>query len=404
MKNNIKKVQTDSCYGCQACSNVCPHNCISMIENENGFLVPHIDELKCTKCSLCLHVCPAKNIKRNTNNTQMAIYAANAKDEYIRKNSTSGGLFYPIADYVIKHGGDVYGAAFDEQYNVIHICAENLDEVKRCMKSKYVQSDMNKVYRQIAEQSKTKLVMFSGTPCQVAAVSNYPNINRENLILIDVVCHGVSSPRLWRKYLAEKESKYGKICNIKIRDKQVYGCLQSETIIQFDNGTEYRRILDNDEYMKAFMKGFSLRDRCYNCHYKGRNRKSDLTIGDFTTVKSYVKEADSFKGTSMLIINSKKGNQIIDKLRKELELHRIYSKKVLLADWTWGLSYPYKKQNEYFFNICFKQNKSIDRSVKRTTLYLKRKEKTGENERIKERILGIKAKVKKTYYTYFFKL
>lgn len=404
MKKNIEKIQKNHCYGCQACSNVCPRNCIKMIEDKNGFLMPKVDNSKCVNCGLCINICPSKivSVKRNDNET--LVYAANVKDYNIRQESTSGGVFFPLAEYVIKQGGYVYGAAFDEDYNVVHICAENMDEVRRCMKSKYVQSNMNGVYKQIAEQSQTKLVMFTGTPCQIAALSNYPNVNRERLILVDLVCHGVPSPKLWKKYLLEKEKEYGKINKIKTRDKKEYGCSQSETIIQFANGEEYRRVLDKDEYMRAFMRGYSLRSSCYNCQFKGKSRKSDLTIGDFMSAAKYVKETDNFCGTSMIIANSNKGSQIIRQISNQLEVHRIYSKKPLIVDWTWGLSIPYKKQSEYFYDVCFAQDKSLERSLKKTELYLKKKEKLGQNKGTYEVILEIKRKIKELYYQYIFKL
>ena len=400
MKNTISIIRPEECYGCQACSDVCPHNCISMIEDKKGFLVPKLDTFTCVKCGLCLNACPVKKAN-NKEKSNLKIYAASNKDSDIRKRSTSGGIFYPLAKYVIEQGGCVYGCAFDDQFNVVHICAENLDDVERCMKSKYVQSNMQNVYRQIAKKSQKQLVLFTGTPCQVAAVYSYPNINKSNLILVDVVCHGIPSPKLWRKYLAEKESQYGKIKNIKTRDKERHGCLQSETIINFKDGNQYHKVLGDDEYMGAFMRGYSLRDRCYDCQYKGKQRKSDLTIGDFTSAIEYVKEIDSFAGTSMLIVNSEKGEEVLNKIKNRLELNRVNSKKVLIDDWTWGLSIPYEGQNECFYNLCFKEKRTIERSLKRTAVLLKKNKK---DKSVKQRYLYLKFEIFKAYYKYLFKL
>lgn len=402
MKRNVGKMKASCCYGCQACSNICPQGCIKMTEDKKGFLIPEVEEAKCINCGLCIKICPAK--RQSSAASRTSIYAANIKDYDIRKKSTSGGVFYALAEYVIAQGGYVYGAAFDENYNVVHICAKNLDDVKRCMKSKYVQSNMDKVYEQIAKQSRTRLVLFTGTPCQAAAVSRYPNINVNNLILVDVVCHGVPSPKLWRKYLWEKEKEYGHIISIKTRDKTVHGCLNSETVLRFSEGKEYRKVLDKDDYMRAFMRGYSLRDTCYNCNYKGRRHVSDLTMGDFVSAAKYVKNADEFIGNSILIVNTDKGSEIIKRIKERLETHRIYSKKPLLEDWTWGLSFTDRRQSDFFYESCFEQNYSIYRSTQKTKIYLNKKDNLEQRESIKEKLSRYKNKLKQIYYQQYFKL
>lgn len=399
MKNSISKVQYEQCYGCQACHDVCPQKCIAMVADSNGFLIPKINETKCIDCGLCLRVCPSnkKNIKKKE---KIELYSLNIKDSNIREKSTSGGAFFAIAQYVISRGGYVYGVAFNDNFEAVHICAENMNEVQRCMKSKYIQSNMEGIYNEIAERTKSKLVLFSGTPCQVEALSRFPNVNRDNLILVDIICHGVPSPKLWRKYLIEKEKKYGKIKNIITRDKERYGSSLSETIIEFENGKEYREVLDKDDYMRAFMRGYSLRNTCYRCRYKGRNRKSDITIGDFITAMDYIQSANISLGMSLVIANSDKGQQIMQLVNDKTEVHRVYSKQPLLSDWTWGLSLPFRMQSNIFYKFCFEKNKSIERSIKKTELYLKLYDKMT----LKQITLRIRHKLVELYYKYLFKL
>lgn len=405
MKNNIEKIRNKQCYGCQACSNVCPKKCIKMEEDWKGFVIPKVNCEECTDCGLCLQVCPAKKggdkAKRKLNTK---VYAVNVRDKEVRTESTSGGAFYSIAEYVIQKGGCVYGAAFNDKHEVIHICAENLEDVKRCMKSKYVQSNLSTVYQQIAVKSKGQLVLFSGTPCQVAALHNYPNVNKNNLILMDVICHGIPSPGLWRKYLEEREQENGKIAVVKTRDKTRFGSLESETVIQFEDGTEYRRVLDKDAYMKAFMKGYSLRDRCYDCQYKGRRRKSDFTVGDFRSADKYMKDADTVKGMTMLIVNTKKGTKLLEKIIEKYDSKRIYNKEVLLRDWTWGLSFPYSRKTELFYQKCFQEKLPVAKSISKANWLMKDMENKVYLEKLREIVLESKNKLWKIYFKYFFKL
>ena len=402
MTKNVKIINSSQCYGCYACSNICPKGCISMAEDKDGFAIPKIKEEDCIKCGLCVQVCPAEKKYKNNNDFPLTVYAANVKDEDIRMKSTSGGMFYPIAEHVINKGGCVFGAAFNSSYEVIHIFAETISEVERCMKSKYVQSNMGNSYEEVAKRSQKQMILFTGTPCQIAALNKYPGLKMENVIAVDIICHGVPSPKLWKKYLKEMRDKYGKIIYLMTRSKKRYGSLQSETVIHFANGEKYHKVLDKDCYMDAFMNGLSLRERCYHCQYKGKNRFSDITIADFSSIRKYIKDADSFKGTSMLILNTEKGKQVIESLKDKFEMKKINTKEGLVEDWTWGLSYPYSVKHRMFYDNCFEKNYTIKKSLYHVRHDLKKVCLPGE--RIKEVCSEIRKKIQDCYYKYIFQL
>lgn len=402
MGKNIKIVNDTQCYGCYACSNVCPKRCIVMTEDRDGFAVPEVNNKECIKCGVCLQVCPAKTKYKDKKKPLLKIYAANVKDENIRMKSTSGGMFYPIAKYVIDNGGCVFGAAFNSKYEVIHICAETMAEVERCMKSKYVQSNMRNCFSEAARRSQFQMVLFSGTPCQIAALKKYPGIRWKNVITMDVLCHGIPSPGVWKKYLKEMQEKYGNIVRIIMRSKERYGQSQSETVIYFESGEIYHGVADKDCYIKAFTNGYSLRKRCYSCRYKGINYFSDITVSDFYSINKYIKDADSFNGISRVVVHTKKGEQIMRLLKDTIEKKEVNVKEGLLDEPAWGFSCSYSVRRRLFYHNCFDNDYSIKRSLLRAR---KEAEKVYIPGEIKKEISSnIRKKVQDCYYKYFFQL
>lgn len=402
MGKNVKIISSTQCYGCYACSNVCPKSCITMIEDRNGFVIPKVSNKECIKCGLCLQVCPVRKKYKNKENFSIKIFAAYVKDKAIRMKSTSGGMFYPIAEYVINNGGCVFGAAFNRNHEVIHICAESMSEVERCMKSKYVQSNIGDCYAEAAKRSQSQMVLFTGTPCQIAAFSRYPGVKWKNVFRMDVICHGVPSPQLWRKYVKEIQDKYGNIIHIAMRCKERYGNAQSETVIYLNNGETYREIPDKDCYLKAFTKGYSLRDRCYHCHYKGTNHLSDITVSDFYSINKYIEDADAFSGVSRVIINTDKGNRLIKTVKNKIETKEVNIKESVLDEPAWGFSCLYSVRRRLFYDNCFRKNYSIKRSLLRAR-------KASEDVRIpselgKELFSNARNKVQEYYYKYIFQL
>lgn len=402
MGKNVKIIKSAQCYGCYACINVCPKKCITMIEDKYGFAIPKVNNKECVKCGLCLQVCPAKNKYKLKKKFPIKIYAANVRDKDIRMKSTSGGMFYPIAEYVINNSGCVFGAAFNSKYDVIHICAETISEVERCMKSKYVQSNIGDCFSEAAKRSRTQMVLFTGTPCQIAAFKKYPGVRWKNVITMDVICHGVPSPRVWKKYLKEMQAKYGDIMHITMRSKERYGQSQSETVIFFDSKEVYHEIADKDCYIKAFTNGYSLRERCYCCRYKGTNYLSDITVSDFYSINKYIKDADSFSGVSRVVTNTEKGEQIMELLKDKIEMKEVNTKEGLLDEPAWGFSCIYNVRRRLFYNNCFIKNYSIKRSLLRARKEAEEIHLLGEIE--KEICSNIRKKAQEFYYKYIFQL
>ena len=223
----IRITDKAKCCGCTACASICPHDAISMQPDALGFLYPVVDETKCTDCGLCEKVCAFhENYDKSQNLPEPLVYAARHKDMHEVETSRSGAAFIALSDWILKQGGVVYGAGYADHFRVVHKRATSKEERNEFKGSKYVQSDLNTVFRQVKKDLKDGLtVLFSGTPCQTSGLASYVGKRlRENLYLVDIVCHGVPGPYLWRDYLAYLEKKQGsRICWVNFRDKQEYG-------------------------------------------------------------------------------------------------------------------------------------------------------------------------------------
>lgn len=320
----IEIKEKSQCCGCTACSSICPKKAIVMKQDEEGFMYPIIDKSKCVNCGLCDKVCPIKNVKENKN-SQHAYIFQNADDK-IRRESTSGGAFTAIAEYVIDNNGIVYGAVFDDKYKVIHKGIDNKEELYKFRNSKYVQSEMENCYSEIKEYlNKGKLVCFSGTSCQVEGLKNYLGKHYENLILVDVVCRAVPSPLIWKKYLNMRQKQYKDISKIMFRDKY-YGYKYSNLSIYSKNSDkkqEYNKGVDSDPYLRAFFTNICDRPSCYDCKFKKLHRESDITIWDCFNVEKFDKNFDDDKGTSRVLTHTENGKNIIDILSQKNKVAEI---------------------------------------------------------------------------------
>lgn len=208
----INITDKEKCSGCEACVNICPKNCITMIEDKYGFRYPTVNQSQCSNCNLCESVCPIKKFNKEV----YACYAKN-KNEYM--SSSSGGAFAVIARKVLTNGGLVCGAAFDENFNVKHMIISNLNDLYKLKGTKYVQSEIGSVYKDIKKYlDKRYQVLFSGTPCEVAGLKKYLKNEYSNLITVDLICHGVPSPKIWQDYLNEVKG-VNKIKNVSFRNK-----------------------------------------------------------------------------------------------------------------------------------------------------------------------------------------
>lgn len=336
------------CCGCYACYNICPKECITMESDNEGFWYPKIDKDKCINCNLCEKVCPIINPVKRVDSKKIA-YASMNKDEQVRIKSSSGGIFSILAEYIIKNNGVVYGAGFDEDFNIKHkriLYSTDLDLLRG---SKYVQSSIGDIYKQVKNDlENNNPVLFTGTPCQVEGLRSYLRKEYVNLITMDFICHGVPSPLVWEKYLKKmKKSKQENIKNIYFRNKDIGWKLFSLKII-FDKRI-YSNDLNNDLFMKGFLQDVYLRPSCYNCKFKKINRISDITVADFWGIGNILPKMDDDKGTSLIVIHSEKGKQLFDKLSEKMILNEVNLNEAIKYNSSMIKSVKYNEKRNTFF-------------------------------------------------------
>lgn len=315
----IEIKEKSQCCGCTACSSICPKKAIVMKQDEEGFMYPIIDKRKCVNCGLCDKVCPVKNVKEEE--FEQKAYIVNNKDDEIRKDSTSGGAFTPIAEYVLNRGGVVFGAAFDKNYNVVHTYVDNKENLTILRGSKYVQSFLGDTFKQVKDfLNDNRMVCFSGTPCQIEGLKKFLQKDYKNLITVDVMCHAVPSPLVWKKYLNYEVSKLKgkKIEKVLFRDKNKYGYKYSTMTIKTDKD-EYSRGVESDPYLRAFFGDLSDRPSCYDCKFKKQCHASDFTIWDCFVVDNFDRNLDDDNGTSRMLINTKNGRKIFEKIKNNFD-------------------------------------------------------------------------------------
>lgn len=308
----------ENCCGCTACKSVCPVKAIVMVPDEEGFLYPEINKEKCINCGLCEKACPILNKKLKQGKEQIA-YVINNKNDEVRSQSTSGGAFTPIAEYVIKNGGVVFGARYGENLDVYHAYTEKIDDLKMFRGSKYVQSDLKNSFSEAKEfLNSGRLVCFSGTPCQIQGLKSYLAKEYENLITLDVVCRAVPSPLVLKKYLnyQKKKNNNKEINSIIFRDKSKYGYSYSSMTVQGKDFL-YREGVETDPYLRAFFNNYSGRPSCYNCKFRNNERISDFTVWDCFTIAEFDKKLADNKGTTRMIIQTQRGKDIFEKIKSD---------------------------------------------------------------------------------------
>lgn len=311
---NIK--YKENCMGCSACVNICPSKCISMLPDNEGFCYPKVELQKCIKCNQCEKVCPILNeIQCNNFFDNTTAYAAINREESIRLKSASGGVFSLLAEKIIDDfGGTVFGAAFDDEYDVFHIGVNDKETLQSLYSSKYVQSNINDCYRNVKKMlDEGNTVLFSGTPCQIGGLRLFlQNKDYDKLYTVDFICHGVPSPDVWRNYLSCIKKKYGKISNVSFRSKKK-GWKNSGFCVFCDdiNKSVYEKKMKN-KYLRGFLKNLYLRPSCHNCKFKQPVHAADLTLADLWGARYISPKLYDDKGCSLVIINSDKGKRIFD--------------------------------------------------------------------------------------------
>ena len=319
------------CCGCWACENVCPVQCISMDEDNEGFRYPTVDKDKCINCHLCEKVCPIINVEPDKPNHNQRAFLLQHKDKQILHESASGGAFTAIASYVIRKGGVVFGAAYTDNYVVAHQYVEKIEDLWKFRNSKYVQSEMRNAYAQCKEFLKQgRIVCFSGVPCQLEGLLRFLRKPYENLITVDVLCHSITSPKVFRLYVSAQEEKFGReISNIKFRDKTPYGYKYSQMSVYKNGKQVYREGVDTDMYLRSFFSDINVRPSCYDCKFKKQHHLTDFSIWDCFEVYKFSKNLDNDKGVTRLLVNTNKGLQIIESLKEEAMIMEISVEKAV---------------------------------------------------------------------------
>lgn len=306
------------CCGCTSCYSVCPVNAITMEADKEGFLYPHIDEDKCISCNTCVRVCAFKSDIENCtygkekSKEDIKVYAVKHKDENVRKLSRSGGVFSALTSEILREKGVIYGCILNENKEAVHFRATTEKERDAMRGSKYVQSDMTGIFKQVRSDLDNDMqVLFSGTSCQIAGLKSFLRKDYENLICIDIVCHGVPSPKVWKDYLEWQEQKNAARCKVvNFRNKVDYGWpAHIETLIMERNDGKKKRV-DSRIYTKLFYSHNTLRLSCSKCPYKSIYHPGDITIADYWGINKAAPGFNDNKGVSLVIVNSEKGMKI----------------------------------------------------------------------------------------------
>lgn len=339
------------CTGCQACMNICPTGAISFHEDEKGFLYPDVGE-KCVGCNACKKVCP-RNSGILVNYREPLVYAAFTKNKSIRRYSSSGGIFTELAKTILEQSGVVFASRMSEDCKtVLYDSCESVDDLARFQGSKYVQSQPGFIFQQVKKRLlQGQSVLFVGVPCQVDGLKKYLNKDYENLITVDIICHGAPSPKLWRDYCSHLEDIYRtNAVNVSYRYKKP-NWTRFSLKVDFANGKTYVKNKFDDPYLIAFLKEISLRENCYSCEYTSTHRTGDITLADFWGYHSYTfKMRNTEKGISLVLINSEKGKVAFEGIKSVIKCQERTIEEAISGNRS--LKEPWKKNpvSEDFWN------------------------------------------------------
>lgn len=305
------QVDKKKCTGCGVCAYICPHNIIEMKKDKDKFIIPIVKKNLCVGCGLCDKVCPVNNKKNETRAKEC--YIAQLKDDTILKECASGGAFYGISEYVLNLGGTVFGVGYIEN-SLKYLKITEVNNLAILTKSKYFQCELNKRnYMEIVEESKKKLILVSGTPCQISAIKNLPDINRNNTIFLEILCQGVPNEYVINKYNYEKEKRFNKKIVMHIfRSKDKYIGRNYLNKYMFSDGSVKYYIGEEDPLSLSFQRQMFLRESCYKCEYSNENRVADFTVGDYWNNNLHNEHLKLEKGLSCILCNTKKSQEIMN--------------------------------------------------------------------------------------------
>ena len=384
----VASVGHDECTGCMMCGDICPKRAIQFKDFSYGFWYPQVDEPKCNGCGLCFEKCPQTNERNVTSEKVVACYGAKTKNEEVRKNSTSGGFFSELASEWIGSGGICCGAEYDDKNDVVHVIEKDVAGIGRLRQSKYVQSHAQGIYQEVKKELQVgSKVLFCGTPCQVEALYSMLDGLDDNLLTLDFVCCGICSPSVYRKYLDMLEKQYhSKVKKVCFKSKKK-GWRSIGVSILFENGKEYFRVGNRDLYMVAFVKdGLSMRASCHQCKYRKLPHSSDITIADFWGLENINPSFDDDKGTSAIIINSKKGKQWFDRVSDDMEFFKTSKEDISEGNFTvYTNKEPNDQRNAFLKDI---EKNSLDKLMRKYSSY-------SGMERLKVDLNYFKSEIKK---------
>lgn len=346
-----KFCKKELCNGCTACVNICPRGCIVMVTDEEGFLCPVINETNCIHCGRCQKVCPLLQ-EQTGSETKKTVYAAINKDNDIRHDSTSGGVFTLLCQWVLDQNGVVFGAAYDDVFEVVHCKVESADDLHKLRGAKYAQSRLGDVFQQVqACLKEDRYVLFSGTPCQIGGLCSLLGREYEKLILVDLICHGVPSPKVWEhyiKYRSRQDAQGDMPYTINLRSKET-GWPGYSIRFEYPNDKTYSALNSQDSYLRGFVGNLYLRPSCYACSFKGVTRQSDFTLGDYWGVWGQLPEYHDGKGTSLVLLHSKKAKQLWNELSQHMRCSEVDVTAALAENPSAIVSSPLTEKRKEFF-------------------------------------------------------
>ena len=350
-----KLAKTTLCSGCSACYAACPQKAIQMQEDQAGFLTPIVDNAKCIECRRCEQVCPVLNQFDATE--PKTCYAAWSENNELRLNSSSGGVFGVLAQSIIDKNGIVFGCAFIENdWRCHHTKARTHAQLKDLLKSKYIQSDLEDSFTECKHELATgKRVLFSGTPCQIAGLLHYLGHSEENLLTVEVICHGTPSPDVWKTYLHELQRREDikQIVSVDFRNKKENWKNSKLLVRGSSNGKctdkkEYSMYHWNDPYMTAFLNNLSLRSSCYHCSCKAGKSHADITLGDFWGFENIHPGLYDEKGISAVMLHTAKAQEFWIQIQKKLKTLPVSADMILQGNRAYLNSYPQPAGRKYF--------------------------------------------------------
>lgn len=341
--------EKQNCCGCGACANVCPVRCISMQEDEEGFLYPRADASRCVDCGLCSSVCVCQQ-EGPLRQREPVCYAAAAKNASLRAASSSGGVFSLLAENVLASGGVVYGVTMDADMGSCSFARiTDVSGLRGLRGSKYLQAKVGETYRSVKQDLEDgREVLFSGVPCQIDALKLFLDRDYENLCCVEVICHGTPSPLLWKKYVEYLETKHrGKIREVRFRNKKSGWRKYSLAI----DGADFHQTqtVSEDPYLMMFSRNFSLRLSCYDCAAKKLESAADLTLGDFWAIWNLLPELDDDKGTSLVMVRSDRGAALFQRIQGEIDLRETPFAAAVAANGSYNHSAPLPGERDGFF-------------------------------------------------------